>query len=62
LGPIGDSPLLDQTSSKETTKEIAVYVGALISIPYFHNDQNTDYTDYFMYAIDWLSYISFTTF
>jgi POT family proton-dependent oligopeptide transporter len=26
FGPIGDSPLLDQTSSKRTTKEIAVYV------------------------------------
>ncbi|PKH67072.1 MFS transporter [Flavobacterium sp. ALD4] len=52
LGPIGDSPLLDQTPSKRTTKEIAVYVGALISIPLILiMIENTDYTDYFMYAI-----------
>jgi POT family proton-dependent oligopeptide transporter len=27
LGPIGDSPLLDQTSSKRTTKEICLCRG-----------------------------------
>jgi POT family proton-dependent oligopeptide transporter len=60
LGPIGDSPLLDQTSSKRTTKEIAVYVGALISIPLiFIMIKNTDYTDYFMYAIGPLAILYF---
>jgi POT family proton-dependent oligopeptide transporter len=59
LGPIGDSPLLDQTSSKRTTKEIAVY-GALISIPLiFIMIKNTDYTDYFMYAIGPLAILYF---
>jgi POT family proton-dependent oligopeptide transporter len=59
LGPIGDSPLLDQTSSKRT-KEIAVYVGALISIPLiFIMIKNTDYTDYFMYAIGPLAILYF---
>jgi POT family proton-dependent oligopeptide transporter len=58
LGPIGDSPLLDQTS-KRTTKEIAVY-GALISIPLiFIMIKNTDYTDYFMYAIGPLAILYF---
>lgn len=52
LGPIGDSPLLDQASSKRTTKEVAVYVGALFSIPLILiMIKNTDYTDYFMYVI-----------
>jgi POT family proton-dependent oligopeptide transporter len=59
LGPIGDSPLLDQTSSKRTTKEIAVYVGALISIPLIFMIKNTDYTDYFMYAIGPLAILYF---
>ena len=33
LGPIGDSPLLNLEPAKRTTREIAVYVGSLISIP-----------------------------
>ena len=33
LGPIGDSPLLELPKSKRTTKEIAVYIGSIISIP-----------------------------
>jgi POT family proton-dependent oligopeptide transporter len=52
LGPIGDSPLLNLDSSKRTKKEITVYIGSLISIPLiFIMIKNTDYTDYFMYAI-----------
>ena len=52
LGPIGDSPLLELPKSKRTTKEIAVYVGSIISIPLiFMMIKNTDYTDYFMYTI-----------
>lgn len=52
LGPIGDSPLLNLSASKRTTKEILVYAGALISIPLiFIMIKNTDYTDYFMYTI-----------
>ena len=52
LGPIGDSPLLELPKSKRTTKEIAVYVGSIVSIPLiFMMIKNTDYTDYFMYTI-----------
>jgi POT family proton-dependent oligopeptide transporter len=52
LGPIGDSPLLNIPYNKRITKEIMVYVGALISIPLiFIMIKNTDYTDYFMYTI-----------
>lgn len=52
LGPIGNSPLLNLTASKRRIKEIAVYVGSLLSIPFiFIMVKNTDYTDYFMYTI-----------
>jgi POT family proton-dependent oligopeptide transporter len=52
LGPIGNSPLLELPKSKRTTKEIAVYIGSIISIPLiFMMIKNTDYTDYFMYTI-----------
>lgn len=52
LGPIGDSPLLNLPDSKRKFKEIAVYVGSLLSIPFiFIMVKNTDYTDYFMYTI-----------
>lgn len=52
LGPIGNSPLLDLPEPKRKIREIAVYVGSLISIPFiFIMVKNTDYTDYFMYTI-----------
>ncbi|WP_035668468.1 peptide MFS transporter [Flavobacterium sp. 83] len=52
LGPIGDSPLLNLTSSKRKIREISVYVCSLLSIPFiFIMVKNTDYTDYFMYTI-----------
>jgi POT family proton-dependent oligopeptide transporter len=52
LGPIGDSPLLQLPSSKRKAREIAVYVGSLVSIPFIYTMViNTDYTDYFMYTI-----------
>ena len=52
LGPIGDSPLLGLTDTKRKTREIAVYLGSLLSIPLiFIMVKNTDYTDYFMYTI-----------
>ena len=52
LGPIGNSPLLELPKSKRTTREIAVYIGSIISIPFiFMMIKNTDYTDYFMYTI-----------
>ena len=60
LGPIGDSPLLHLPKTKRTTKEIMVYIGALISIPLiFIMIKNTDYTDYFMYTIGPLAIIYF---
>jgi POT family proton-dependent oligopeptide transporter len=52
LGPIGDSPLLQLPEAKRKTREIAVYLGSLISIPFIYTMViNTDYTDYFMYTI-----------
>ena len=52
LGPIGNSPLLNLSSSKRKVREIAVYVCSLLSIPFiFIMVKNTDYTDYFMYTI-----------
>jgi POT family proton-dependent oligopeptide transporter len=65
LGPIGDSPLISLSSAKRTTKEVTVYIGALISIPLILiMIKNTDYTDYFMYAIGPLAilYFLFETF
>ena len=60
LGPIGDSPLLELPKSKRTTKEIAVYIGSIISIPLiFMMIKNTDYTDYFMYTIGPLAILYF---
>lgn len=60
LGTIGDSPLLDLPTTKRTTKEILVYIGALISIPLiFIMIKNTDYTDYFMYTIGPLAILYF---
>ena len=60
LGPIGDSPLIALPKYKRTTKEIAVYIGSLISIPLiFMMIKNTDYTDYFMYTIGPLAIIYF---
>lgn len=60
LGPIGNSPLLHMPKNKRTTKEIIVYIGALISIPFiFMMIKNTDYTDYFMYLIGPLAIIYF---
>ena len=60
LGPIGDSPLLHLPKTKRTSKEIIVYIGALISIPLiFIMIKNTDYTDYFMYTIGPLAILYF---
>jgi proton-dependent oligopeptide transporter, POT family len=52
LGPIGDSPLLTLPESKRKIREIAVYVGSILSIPFIYTMViNTDFTDYFMYTI-----------
>jgi POT family proton-dependent oligopeptide transporter len=60
LGPIGDSPLLNLTASKRRIREIAVYVGSLLSIPLiFIMVKDTDYTDAFMYTIGPLAMIYF---
>ena len=60
LGPIGNSPLLHLPTTKRTTKEIIVYIGALLSIPLiFIMIKNTDYTDYFMYTIGPLAILYF---
>lgn len=60
LGPIGDSPLLNLTAGKRTSREIMVYAGAIISIPLiFVMIKNTNYTDYFMYSIGPLAILYF---
>ncbi len=60
LGPIGDSPLLSLTANNRKIREIAVYVGSLLSIPcIFLMVKNTDYTDYFMYTIGIIAILYF---
>jgi proton-dependent oligopeptide transporter, POT family len=60
LGQIGCSPLLNLTSVKRTGREIMVYLGATISIPFIYiMIKNTHYTDYFMYTIGPLAIIYF---
>ncbi|WP_165026875.1 MULTISPECIES: peptide MFS transporter [unclassified Dysgonomonas] len=60
LGPIGNSPLKHLTASKRTVREIAVYIGALITIPLiFLMIKNTEYTDMFMYIIGPLALLYF---
>lgn len=60
LGPIGDSPLLELAPSKRKIREIAVYIGSLLSIPFiFIMVKNTDYTDYFMYFIGIIAILYF---
>lgn len=52
LGPIGNSPLEFHKPASRIKKELAVYLGSLVSIPFiFIMVKNTDYTDYFMYTI-----------
>ena len=61
LGPIGNSPLLDLSASKRKTREVAVYLGSLLSIPFiFIMVKKTDYTDYFMYTIGIIALSYFT--
>ncbi|MBQ0116917.1 MAG: peptide MFS transporter [Flavobacterium sp.] len=60
MGPIGDSPLLHLAPSKKLWREIAVYAGALVSIPLiFIMISNTQYTDIFMAVIGPLALIYF---
>lgn len=52
LGPIGNSPIEHLSKSTKMTREVMVYVGALLSIPLiFMMINNTNYTDIFMYTI-----------
>lgn len=60
LGPIGDSPLLNLSASKRKFREIAVYSGSLLSIPFiFIMVKNTDFTDYFMCTIGVIAVLYF---
>ena len=60
LGPIGDSPLKNMEPAKRTSREIAVYVGSILSIPLiFAMIKNTRYTDLFMYTIGPLAILYF---
>lgn len=60
LAPIGNSPIHHLPAKTRTIREIAVYIGALLSIPLiFIMIKNTDYTDYFMYTIGPLAVLYF---
>lgn len=60
LGPIGDSPLKHFAPKHRKIREIAVYAGSILSIPFiFLMVKNTDYTDYFMYAIGVIALLYF---
>ena len=60
LGPIGDSPIIEMTKAKRTTREISVYVGIILILPLIYvMIINTEYTDYFMYTIGPLALIYF---
>ena len=61
LGPIGDSPLLNLSANKRKIKEIAVYLGSLLSIPFiFIMVKNTAFTDYFMCTIGAIAILYFS--
>ncbi|MFN5711375.1 MAG: peptide MFS transporter [Bacteroidota bacterium] len=52
LGPIGDSPLMHLPDSKRKLREMMVYAGSFLSIPFILiMVKNTAYTDMFMYTI-----------
>ena len=60
LGPIGQSPLEHLPKSKKTTREVLVYIGALVCIPLiFIMVNNTRYTDMFMYTVGPLALLYF---
>lgn len=60
LGPIGDSPLQQMPTKSRWTREVLVYIGALLCIPLiFVMIHNTAYTDIFMYIIGPLALIYF---
>lgn len=60
LGPIGASPLKNTSPKTKLLKEIAVYLIALITLPFIYiMIQNTDYTDYFMWVIGPLALVYF---
>jgi len=52
LGPIGDSPLMNLSKPKRQIREILVFAGSLLCIPFILiMVRNTAYTDMFMYII-----------
>lgn len=60
LGPIGNSPIQHLEPAKRKSREIMVYIGAILCIPLIYimiND--TDYTDRFMFTIGPLAIIYF---
>ncbi len=60
LSPIGNSPLAHFTPSKRRISELAVVVGAILTMPLILiMVENTQYTDYFMYSIGAVAIIYF---
>lgn len=60
LGPIGDSPLLEEKPKKRLGKEVLVYIIAIITIPLIYiMIHDTSYTDMFMYIVGPVALIYF---
>ena len=60
LGPIGNSPIEHLPKTAKTTREILVYLGALMCIPLiFIMVNDTRYTDIFMYIVGPLALLYF---
>jgi len=60
LGPIGNSPLQALPTAKRLSRELMVYIGALLCLPLIYlMINNTGYTDAFMYTIGPLALIYF---
>lgn len=52
IEPIGNSPLENNPKPVRTKKELAVIIGAILSLPVIYVlIHNSDFTDYFMYGI-----------
>ncbi len=52
IEPIGNSPLENNTKPARTKKELAVIIGAILSLPVIYIlIHNSNFTDYFMYGI-----------
>lgn len=60
LGPIGNSPIQNLAPSTRKTREILVYIGAILCLPLIYiMINNTEYTDLFMFIVGPVALIYF---